>query len=248
MNCVKCDKEFFKKSHNQVFCSAECREKSWKKKESEKSKIKRRTELKDVPCEEGEYFIELLANEYFISNLGKIYSSAYRKFFKIRIDRYGYPVVSLKKIKSHPMNVHRLVALAFIPNPENKPQVNHINGIKTDNSVKNLEWNTVQENINHSISMGLKGTRKGYKFSYKIQQPLKRKPVFQYDLYGNLLNEFESQTEASLKLGINIVYISRSCRRECESTNGFVFRFKSDENQKIEISRKSMYSNGLIKK
>lgn len=226
MNCIKCDKEFNKENYNQVFCSPKCRNAYRKKEECERIKSERRVELKDVPCDDGEYFIDLLPNEYFISNLGKIYSSAYRKFLKIRIDKYGYSVISLKKIKSHPINVHRLVAKAFISNPENKPQVNHINGIKSDNRVENLEWVTVQENIDHSILMGLKGTRKGHKLSYKVEQPLRRKPIQEVDVNGNILFEFESQIKASEITGINNVYLSRCCLGKQSHTSGRFFKFK----------------------
>lgn len=70
--------------------------------------------------------------------------------------RFGYMIVQLSKhgvVRTLRVNV--LVAIAFIPNPENKPQVNHINGIKTDNRCSNLEWATEMENRRHAIRMGL---------------------------------------------------------------------------------------------
>lgn len=75
----------------------------------------------------------------------------------------GYCIVSLNAVdKRHTLTVHRLVANAFIPNLDNKPQVNHINGIKTDNRICNLEWLTNEENMKHAINNGLanKGGRK----------------------------------------------------------------------------------------
>jgi predicted XRE-type DNA-binding protein len=73
---------------------------------------------------------------------------------KTRVNKYGYEVVGLGKFKKH-FSVHRLVAMAFIPNSLNKPCVNHINGIKTDNRVENLEWCTYWENDNHARQTGL---------------------------------------------------------------------------------------------
>lgn len=93
---------------------------------------------------------------YYITDTGDVYSRFEKRHGRIKklkpyIQHDGYLLVGLFKDKKiYAKLVHRLVAQAFIPNPENKPQVNHKNGIKTDNCVSNLEWVTNSENILHS--------------------------------------------------------------------------------------------------
>lgn len=96
---------------------------------------------------------------YEISNLGRVKSFNYRgsgkeKILKNTECRWGYLTVSLTKSgKCKVFKVHRLVAEAFIPNPENKPCVDHINTIRTDNRVKNLRWVTYKENSNNEKTL-----------------------------------------------------------------------------------------------
>jgi hypothetical protein len=96
---------------------------------------------------------------YEISDLGKVKRN--NKILKNQI-RTGYPKVTLmaNRFKKQ-ISVHRLVAIAFIPNPENKLEVNHINGIKTDNRVENLEWCSRKENAQHSYDNKLQKPQKG---------------------------------------------------------------------------------------
>lgn len=84
-------------------------------------------------------------NNYSISNIGNVRNNKTGRILKPHIKENGYMQVQLGR-KTIPQYIHRLVAIAFIPNIENKPQVNHKNGNKQDNRIENLEWVTAREN------------------------------------------------------------------------------------------------------
>jgi len=100
--------------------------------------------------------IKDLENHYEVSNLGRVYSYKYNRFLSMYINNTGYYTTQLghnKKTRS--FLVHRLIMLAFIPNPENKRTVNHKDGNKLNNSLDNLEWATYKENFKHGIDTQL---------------------------------------------------------------------------------------------
>lgn len=93
---------------------------------------------------------------YMISKNGRIFGLKRRKWLSVCTNNKGYVIAVLcKDGKAKSFYCHRLVALTFIPNPKNKPQVNHIDGDKTNNIVTNLEWCTSSENIKHASDTGL---------------------------------------------------------------------------------------------
>lgn len=108
--------------------------------------------------------IEDYVGSYQVSNLGNIRSlprnGRKMKVLKLRVSSNGYFLVNLySEGKGKTWQVHRLVAKAFVENPENKAQVNHINGNKLDNRQDNLEWNSPKENMQHATNTGLIKTK-----------------------------------------------------------------------------------------
>lgn len=125
--------------------------------------------------------------------------------------------------KQKRMRVHRMVALTFIDNPDNKPYVNHINGNRSDNNVENLEWVTPSENTQHAVDTGL----------FKSGRA---RAVIQYNLNGEQMATFESASEAARQTGGSQSKITMCCRRQRDSVNDYQWRYYDDiqDVQKIE--------------
>ena len=99
---------------------------------------------------------------YVVNEYGDVLNTETGRILAQTTDKYGYKIVSLNyKGKNYKCKVHRLVALAFIPNPENKPTVNHKDTNKSNNYVDNLEWATYDEQMKHAIKMNLIKTLRG---------------------------------------------------------------------------------------
>jgi hypothetical protein len=196
---------------------------------------------KDIPGYEGYYQV---------SNFGRVkrlaryvdrhaYGIVHKKFYRERIIKnslvHGYPVVNLCKenFVKH-FQIHRIVAQTFIPNPLNKEQVNHKNGIRNDNRVENLEWVTNTENQRHSFQvLGRVSGRKGKPMTDKMRAGLKR---YQKEHYEDLCRKvrcielnrvFVGITNACKELGVS-KHISDCCKGKRERAGGYHWEYVND--------------------
>lgn len=150
---------------------------------------------------------------YSITEEGQVWSHRTNKFLTPVLMATGYYKITLYKNKrAQQFTLHNLVATTFIPNPDNKKYIHHINEIKTDNRVCNLMWVTQKENMTY-------GT-----VQHRISET-QNKPVYCVELD----EVFPSQTIAAQELGLNQRHISNCCRGIRKTHGGFHFEYYTED-------------------
>ena len=153
---------------------------------------------------------------YEVSNFGRVFSMHTNRVIKNRLTGRYLQVSLSKNGKVIQPLVHRLVAEAFISNPDNLPCVNHKNEDKTDNRVENLEWCTWEYNNNYND----KGKRISKTKSIEVEQ---------WSLRGELIKVWESQQEIQRLLGFKQGNISKVCNGKRHTAHGFIWKWKGPQ-------------------
>lgn len=183
--------------------------------------------MRSIWVHEIEGFEECL--NYKVYENGDIESFQKKKprFLKPYLDTKGYPLVDLRPKRA--VKVHRLVAKAFLDNPQNKPQVNHKNGKKVDNRACNLEWVTNSENQIHANKLGLrKSPKKEGNYQYNKEHENCKK-VRQLSLDGEEVAVHLSLAMAGRSLGKGYTTISKVCRGIGETAYGYRWEFVDED-------------------
>lgn len=157
---------------------------------------------------------------YEVSNLGRVRSLfRYKKVLKPSPITNGYLTVELWKNKQRKrIGVHRLVAMCFCKNPNNKPFVNHIDETKTNNCADNLEWVTHVENCNYGTAVARRLAHVDY---CKIRRAI---PVNQYDKSGRLIARWNSISECARAVGVHESCVRRMIQGKARTCAGYVFK------------------------
>ena len=164
--------------------------------------------------------IEEYEGLYQVSNLGRVKRVNTNRILSSDINSQGYLRVKLSKnsTKSN-KRIHRLVAQAFIPNPENKPQVNHIDEDKINKLVSNLNWMTAKENNNH----GTRNARMGESISKSNSIP-----IIATNLTTDESTEFCSGKDCARQFGLDQGNITKVLKGRLKQTGGYTFKYKEE--------------------
>lgn len=175
----------------------------------------------------------IFSEYYRISDNGELYSIRADKILRYSIDPYGYRYYVLcVDGNRRTIKAHRLVAMAFIPNPDNKPAIDHINGIKTDNRVSNLRWCSNKENSNNPLTLAKLRQTAANNIPKLVEASIKRnfgrKSVVVYK--GNeLVGTFKSQRLAAEFAKTRESHVSSCLSGNRKTSHGYTFKRVDDK-------------------
>lgn len=181
--------------------------------------------LDNLPNEEWSNIFEF-EDVYSVSNYGRIINHNTNKILRLTSSSGYWGInlykkqdgVTIRKFKG----VHRLMGLAFIPNPENKPQINHKDGNKLNLKLSNLEWNTSSENTQHAYDNGLTHLKTGADSPNAI-------PIDQYTKDGEYIKTWGGATCVLNELGINKSNIIQCCKGNAKSAGGYTWKYHCEK-------------------